>query len=229
MRQDNNIDTYNIDASHEKHTASEYAHSTLRAAILNGTLSGGMKLLQGKVARELGVSTTPVREALRGLASEGLVTFGSNRGVTVRSLTLPEVEEIYELRIILEPLMVQRTVGKISNDDLKRATSYVDQLDEEENISTWVDINRNFHAIFGEAPESSRLAKILTNLRNSASAYVALSLRAQPQRRRDSNKEHRLLIDLYAKEDTQAIVDLVTQHLCATMATIRDAHKEGLI
>jgi DNA-binding GntR family transcriptional regulator len=203
--------------------------TTLRSAILGGTLAGGTRLVQTELAAQLEVSTTPVREALRDLATEGLVFFDPHRGAVVRSLDLDEVREIYELRITLEPLMVRRVVDRLTDEQLAEAEELARRMREETNLSVWVDLNRDFHAIFSETSDGSRLAGILASLRDSASAYVSLSLEARPEQVPEANEEHSELVRLYRDRDANGVVELTLRHLRSTLSAIEQAHEKGAI
>jgi DNA-binding GntR family transcriptional regulator len=218
-----------LPTSGRSRTAHEYVLTTLRSAILGGTLAGGTRLVQTELAAQLEVSTTPVREALRDLATEGLVFFDPHRGAVVRPLEIEEVREIYELRITLEPLMVRRTVDRLSDERLDQAEELVQRMRNETNLSVWVDLNREFHAIFSEIDDGSRLAGILASLRDSASAYVSLSLEARPEQVPDANVEHAELVRLYRGRDADGAVELTLRHLCSTLAAIEEAHERGAI
>lgn len=207
-------------------TAHEYVLSTLRSAILGGSLAGGTRLVQTELAAELEVSTTPVREALRDLATEGLVYFDPHRGAVVRSLDINEVREIYELRITLEPLMVRRTIERSTDEQLDRAEQLARRMRDETNPSVWVDLNREFHAVFSEMEEGSRLAGIMASLRDSASAYVGLSLEARPEQIPQANQEHAKLVRLYRERDVEAAIELTLQHLQSTLAAIEKTAEE---
>jgi DNA-binding GntR family transcriptional regulator len=210
-------------------TAHEYALTTLRSAILAGTLTGGTRLVQTELAAQLELSTTPVREALRDLAMEGLVVFDPHRGAVVRALDIDEVREIYQLRITLEPIMVRRIAERITDTQLDHAEELAAMMQTETNLSAWVDLNRLFHAIFSEPDNSSKLAGILATLRDSASAYVSLSLESRPQQVPEANDEHAELIRLYRQGDTEAVVDLTLRHLRSTLAAIEAAHDRGVL
>jgi DNA-binding GntR family transcriptional regulator len=210
-------------------TAYEYALTTLRSAILGGTLSGGTRLVQTELASQLNVSTTPVREALRDLATEWLVVSDPHRGAVVRQLDIDEVREIYQLRMALEPLMVRRVAERLTDAQLDHAEELADRMQTEANLSAWVDLNREFHTIFSEADDRSKLAGILANLRDSASPYVSLSLEARPQQVPEANTEHAELVRLYRERDIDAVVRLTLQHLHSTLAAIEDAHERGVI
>jgi DNA-binding GntR family transcriptional regulator len=210
-------------------TAHGYVLKTLREGILDGSLAGGTRLIQAELAAELDVSITPVREALRDLATEGLVVFDPHRGSRVRTLDLAEVQELYELRITLEPLMVRRVLEAVGPDQLERAEKFRREMERTKDISEWSELNRQFHATLFEGDQDSRLALILDGLRDSASAYVGLSLGASPERIAESDAEHAELIELYRKMDVEGAVALTVQHLHTTLATIEEANQKGLL
>ena len=212
-----------------KQTAHAYVLKTLRDAILNGTLPGGTRLIQAEIATQLEVSITPVREALRDLAGEGLVEFDAHRGSRVRSLDLSEVQELYEMRIALEPLMVARMITAMSDQALAAAERLLDRMRKTKDNVTWSELNRQFHALFAQDEKQSRLALVLAGLRDSASPYVSLSLGASDARRAESDAEHAQLIEHYRARDHEAAVRLTVQHLNTTLATIEQAHQEGLL
>jgi DNA-binding GntR family transcriptional regulator len=210
-------------------TAHEYALTTLRSAILGGTLAGGTRLVQTELASQLNVSTTPVREALRDLAMEGLVVFDPHRGAVVRLLDIDEVREIYLLRTTLEPIMIRRVGERLTDAQIDQADELAKRMKTEANLSAWVDLNGEFHTILAETDDGSKLASILANLRDSASAYVSLSLEARPQQVAEANTEHAELVRLYRERDIEAIVQLTLRHLHSTLAAIEAAHERGVI
>ena len=112
-------------------TAHDFAKQTLRRAILRGELPGGTRLIQSDLATQLGVSTTPVREALRDLAGGGLITLDRNRGGVVRELNWHEVEEIDQIQERLRPLAMELAVRNISDAELRKADALADQMDQE--------------------------------------------------------------------------------------------------
>lgn len=208
-------------------TAHEFVRQSVRAAILAGTLAAGARLVQSELAEQLGVSTTPLREALRDLATEGLVVFDPHRGALVRALDLDEVREIYALRVLLEPEMVRRAIDRVTDDQLQRATELHRKMDQDIDEATWVELNREFHEVLAEPCSDSRLATILNGLRDSAVSYVALSLNARENQASDTNAEHALLIEHYRNNDTDAAVALTIQHLQSTLAAIEQAEEVG--
>ena len=176
-------------------TAHEFVREALRGAILRGDLSGGARLIQADLASQLDVSTTPVREALRDLAAEGLITFDRHRGSVVRELNWPEMQEIRAIREHLDPLAVSLAVQGMSEEMLIRADSLCDQMAQEISLEDWVDLNRRFHILFYESTGASRLAAIMTGLEEAAAVYVAQAQRVRPEIRAKANAAHRAYVD----------------------------------
>ncbi len=210
-------------------TAHQYVLRSLRNAIISGQLSSGTRLVQADLATRLDVSITPVREALRDLAGQGLVTLDAHRGALVRSLDIQEVSELYELRIILEPIHVRRVFPQVTDEQIDFAESLRQQMMETEDLGDWAELNRQFHSTLTAVDTSSRLAKILAGLRDSASLFVSLSLAASDERLRESNVEHKELIELYRLRDLPAVELLTVQHLQTTLTTIEEAHDKGIL
>lgn len=222
--------TPSLNARHTRTlTAHVYVRETLREAILDGTLPGGARLIQADLAAQLNVSNTPVREALRDLAGEGLVVFDPHRGSRVRSLDIDEVRELYEMRIALEPLMVRRVMRTITPEQLDQAEALCQQLGKTKSVSKWSELNRQFHSLLTLDEKESRLASVMAGLRDSASMYVALSLGANSERISESNYEHAKLIEYYRARDTKNAIAMTVRHLRATLADIEDAHRQNVL
>src|SRR5918992_3876036 len=102
-------------------TAQERVEEALRQAILGGELSPGEPLVLDDLSDQLGVSRTPIREAMRALASEGLIDMDSFRSATVHTPSLEEAREIYDLRLVLDPIAVRRAVERITPEEIETA------------------------------------------------------------------------------------------------------------
>jgi DNA-binding GntR family transcriptional regulator len=211
-----------------RQTAHEYVRDILRHAILNGDLSGGARLVQAEVAAELGVSTTPVREAFRDLAAEGLIRLDAHRGAIVHEFDMAELQEIYELRQALEPMCMRRVVDRITEEELARARSLQDGMDEcDDDVADWVTLNRDFHALITEASRSPRLIAILQSLRDSAAMYVGMGLRSVPKQRSVGNAEHHRLLEALEARDADAAAAAILEHMSGTMSVLGDAETDA--
>src|SRR5919202_169118 len=110
----------------QRQTLTSMTLDALRERILHGTYPEGEPLRQDALAEELGVSRIPVREALRQLEAEGLVTFNPHRGAVVSTLSLGEIDELFELRAEIELNLLRRALPKVGAEDLARATEILD-------------------------------------------------------------------------------------------------------
>ena len=205
-----------------RRTAHELVRDTLRRAILRGTLSGGQRLVQAEIAAQLDVSTTPVREALRDLANEGLIRLDAHRGAIVRELNLTEVQEIYDLRKLLEPEALRRAAQHITEEELDAAEALQAQMDVETDADVWADLNREFRATLVKAARSPRLIVILQNLRDSAAPYVGLSLQASEEIRARANEHHRGMLTALRAADAKRAAEIAVEHLDSTVQTLAE-------
>ena len=196
----------------EWRTAHEFVRETLRRAILRGDLTGGSRLIQADLASQLEVSTTPVREALRDLATEGLITLDRHRGGVVRELNWDEMEEIRLIRERLDPFAIELAVKGIGDEGLAEAERLCDRMAEESDLVDWVDLNRRFHCLFHEATGAPRLATILKGLEEAAAVYVAQAQRSHPEIRRRANDAHRAFLVACRGRDIDRALEALAGH-----------------
>ena len=200
-----------------RQTAHEFVRSVLRRAILNGELGSGSRLVQAELAAMLDVSTTPVREALRDLATEGLVQFDPHRGAIVSELSAEDVRDIYEIRRVLEPLAMRQAVPNVSDALLARLRKlHQGMLDEPYSVD-WVDRNRVFHMAVYETAASPRLAAIIRNLQDASVMYIGASLKHKPDLREEANHGHAEILDALEKRDVEAAVKALDDHLLTSI------------
>src|SRR6266545_593508 len=147
--------------------STEVVHDRLREAILRGELDPRMPISQVQLAARLGVSRTPLREALRMLQREGLIDSAPNRRVRVAELSMTDLEQVYASRVLVEALAVRLTVPRYTPGDLaelKVALSQLNQLSEGRDIDAWEAAHRRYHELLrkyaGERIE--RLARDLS-------------------------------------------------------------------
>lgn len=194
-------------------TAHEYVHDALRRGILGGLLPGGFQLGQVQIAEALGVSTTPVREALRRLSSEGLLDFGAFRTPQVHQPTLGELEEVYDLRRLLESYAMSKAVPIISDEQLERAEKIHRQMVAEEDPTEWLILNAAFHSVLTECCNAPKLESFLETLRASVALYVGLAIRQRPERRVESNAEHAAMIEACRTRDVERALEATRRHM----------------
>jgi DNA-binding GntR family transcriptional regulator len=207
-------DSLRLDATTSRRiTAVDLVRDALRAAILRGDLPGGSRLVQTEIAAQLKVSTTPVREAMRDLSSEGLITLDSHRIGTVRKPDWDEMVEIVEIRRSLEAFAVNRAMANITNSQLEQARALADDLSREEDIGSWVQKNSQFHSIFHQATQTKRLGAMLQALEEAGGVFVAQAQRLHPEIRRRAIDDHFALLDAYAAKDVERAVEIQKSHM----------------
>lgn len=194
-------------------TAHEFVRDVLRRAILSGELTGSTRLVQAELAETLEVSTTPVREALRDLASEGLIRFDPHRGAVVQDLSNEEVTEIYALREVLEPLALRQAVPRITDETIARIRKLHEKMESEPQSVDWVDDNRAFHMSIYESAASPRLAGIIRGLQDASVMYIGSSLSLVPDLRERANEDHAQILAALEARDVEAVVAAVVDHL----------------
>jgi DNA-binding GntR family transcriptional regulator len=194
-------------------TAVDLVRESLRSAILRGDLPGGTRLVQTEIASQLDVSTTPVREAMRDLASEGLITLDSHRIGTVRQPDWEEMSEIVEIRRALERVALQRAMDNITQTQLNQARDLADQLTEDIVLGTWVQRNSEFHSIFHWATSTGRLANFLVALESAGGVFVAQAQRLHPDIRDRAIADHYALLDAFDARDVDAAYEIQYLHV----------------
>jgi DNA-binding GntR family transcriptional regulator len=212
----------------ERLTAHEIVRETLRHAILSGELSGGTRLVQAELAAQLNVSTTPVREALRDLASDQLIRFHPHRGAVVHELDMDELREIYEIRKALEPLAMRLAAARITKKQLREATDLQARMEKDTDPAAWVEKNWKFHALLESAANSPRLAAFVKSVQDSAALYVAHSIHLDPGRIQKGNAEHRGILAALGAGDAAGAGELLRLHLDSTLQGILTADDSGI-
>lgn len=194
-------------------TAHEYVRDTLRRAILSGEIPGGTRLVQADLADLLDVSTTPVREALRDLASEGLVRLDAHRGGVVHELSAEEVAEIYEIRRVLEPEAMRMAAKNITDDVLDRVEAINERMRGVLGSTEFVDLNREFHLAIYDVAGSQRLVGILKSLLDASVMYVSASIQHEPNLRNLAVEDHARIVEALRDRDGERAADEIIQHM----------------
>jgi DNA-binding GntR family transcriptional regulator len=187
----------------------------IRHAILAGELRPGQSLVEAELAQALGVSKTPVREALKTLAGAGLVTMSPYRGATVRLIDGEQASAIYDLRLLLEPEAVRRAAGRGGGWDaartaLERADAAADQA--ERSLA-----NREFHRALYLNCGNSLLVGALDDLRDRTALVSAAAWQQQPSWRQEA-REHRAILAAAEAGDAAAAGQLLAAHIASFAA-----------
>jgi DNA-binding GntR family transcriptional regulator len=186
--------------------------NVLRSAIVNGVLKPGEPLRQDDLAAHFKVSHIPVREALRQLEIEGLAISQRNRGVVVTTLSPKEVEEIFEIRSLLEAEALRLAIPNYTSVILQRAAQILDEIDQEQDISQWGELNSAFHTTLYTPADRPRLLSMIATLHRNGDRYVRMKLSVLKCKDR-AQQEHRQILAACQDGNVELAVTLLNQHI----------------
>jgi DNA-binding GntR family transcriptional regulator len=184
----------------------------LREAILKGVLKGGLQLRQDALATELGVSRIPIREALKRLEAEGLVTIHPNRGAVVSELSGEEVQEIYQIRILLESAALRLAIPNMTQTTFIQTEGILNSMDSETDAVRWIDLNREFHSALYSPASRPRLLNLINTLRTNVDRYVIIYV-SLLNNKGEAQREHSLILEASKRGNEEAAVRALEEHL----------------
>ena len=188
----------------------------LREEIISGAIPEGAQLRQDAIAMQYQVSRIPVREALRQLDAEGLITIVPNRGAIVPALSPTDIEELFTIRALLEPEILKHSIPRLSDSDFSEAEvvlrRYESELRQEDHLFSWGRLNWQFHSILYSRAERPHTMAIIRNVNNSGERYTRLQLYLTHGVKR-ANEEHQQLLDLCRNREVAEACKLLRQHI----------------
>ncbi len=190
----------------------ELVAEVLREAITSGHLKANDPLPQQEIAAQLEVSHIPVREALRQLQSEGLVTFRPNYGATVTAHTPEEIREIYDIRAILETAAVRRAATRLSEAALEEAAKLLKQTERDADDAAWGSHDVEFHRLIYGLDDHPRLRELIDGLLRRVDRYWLVH-GLMLKHRREFEAEHRRLLAAMRARDGERAAKLLERHL----------------
>lgn len=194
---------------------SQIIAARLREQILQGALELGCRLRQDALAAEFGVSHIPVREALRQLAAEGLVTIRPQLGAVVAGVSPGDVTELLEVRALLELKAVRWGVANVTEEVVERAEAILRRAEAAEEASEWMECNWQFHRCLYDCANRPWLSETIQalNVRIERTIRLLLSL---SDYREQAEAEHRAILAAFRVRNEAAVCALLTQHLDET-------------
>ena len=198
--------------------------NTLRQAILRGELKPGERLMEIQLANKLGVSRTPIREAIRKLELEGLVLMIPRKGAEVAEITEKNLRDVLEVRCALEELAVQLACDRMDEEgvrELRAAAETFESILNSDDITQIAQADVAFHDIIYAATDNRRLIQLLNNLREQMYRYRVEYLKreaAHPQ----LIAEHAAIIEYISKGEKKAATDIMCKHIDNQVTTVID-------
>lgn len=198
-------------------SAGEGATDLIRRAILDGTLRPGQRLTEEGLAHDLEISRTPVREALRVLQAEGLIESAPYQGSTVRAYTIHDLDDIYQLRALLEGHAARRAAQRITDDDVTKLEQSCQRLvalgdATDENVAQIVEENLFFHTMILEIAASERLTGMVRKVIELPLVYKSYHWYS-PNQKRMSEHAHEQLTQVLATGDADRAELIMRGHV----------------
>lgn len=210
----------------QKQSLQKMVRETLRQAILEREIKPGEQINIRKLAEKLAVSTMPVREALRELEAEGMISFQSNKRILANRLSGEALNDIYAIRFPLEEIALLRCLENQDKPGWKRLEELHRQMSRPGVIGAeWFNLNRAFHMKLHEMSGSVRLFQILQGLWNSTGPYLRLFSDSE-KAVSHANREHARILESIRNQDPTQAKKALRSHLKNELETIEDALEE---
>lgn len=201
---------------------SQRVYRIIKRDIIRGKLVSNTRLFEEKIAEQMEISRTPVREALRLLSAEGFVTLVPNYGIVVNQVSPQDLEEVLNIRLLLETYAAYLAVSKISEKDIINLKTIIEQMEEavaSKDALTYSNLNSKFHKSIMKLSENKKLCEICDNLYEQSEHWIkALGV---PERLKHSIQEHKEIFHALEKKDAVNSKQAMEKHLKNVIANIR--------
>ena len=199
---------------------------TLREEILNGILAPGERIVQEDIAERFGASRQPVRDALRLLEGDGLVTLKANSGAWVSKLSESECDEAYLVRERLEPLLLSQSIPNLTVAQHARLSELVQEIERTKDIESFLRLDREFHLLSYAGAKDGMLSEFVERIWNTTQhyrrAFAKLNNFASSE---VTHMEHKLILDGILRKDSPQAERALESHIRRTRVTLAE-HKE---
>lgn len=203
----------------------------IREGILSGKYAANEELKEKNIGDELGVSRTPVREALRQLELEGLVSIIPNKGAYVVGLSKKDIRDIYEMRSLLEGLCAKWAAVNVTEEQLNELEENIFLSEFHAGKQNWeqmVELDNRFHEILYLASGSKELKHILTDYHQYVQRVRKVTL-AEAKRVQESTEEHKVIVEALKKHDPEKAEEAATIHIWNTVSNMDKIGWDNLI
>lgn len=203
-------------------TANDEVYKLLRLWITSGELAPGSRLSIRPLAEMCGVSTTPVREALKQLQSDGLVV-ATRRSLTVTQLDPTHVRQVFQIRLRLEQLASEWAIQVVTEDDIHDLEEILEQAGRESTTpAEWRELNQEFHRRFYDCTRSPHLLELIQTVWDRVEPYLAIYASSVDDFD-EAQRQHLSLLEHIRSRDLAALLDELDRHLMYTADTIMRA------
>jgi len=205
---------------------SKKVYKIIKSKIINGSLKPGTKLLEAKLAEQMGISRTPIREALRELAAKGFVKMIPNQGIVVSSDSIEDIQEVMQIRGVLEGLAAHLAATKITEEEISKLENFLKQMEKitkERDNHAFGEVDAKFHNVIVNISGNQRLIQIRKNITEQAHRYRIKLLKFSGILNY-STQDHWKIVEALKKKDSKKADRLSQKHIENVLANIL-AHK----
>ena len=206
----------------------EIAYKNIKAAIMAGKIVAGEVYSELQLARNLGISRTPVREALLRLSAENLIVFHSRKGVSINHFSKEDIENLFELRQAIEEIAVTKIVGRLSEDQIQSIRKIITQQERcirEHSENLFLEFDRKFHLFFIEISGNQFMVQTYNNVRD----YITIPARKalmKKGRAKEVLREHKEIVDALCTKDAGKTKEAIKIHLLNSKLAALECHIE---
>lgn len=206
-------------------SAARRAYDFAKWAILNAVYTGGQVITEGGIAAELGISRTPVREALLRLEVEGLVRLHPKKGAVVSSFSVEQAEDVLEARVLVENYTASRSFANRDKflPDLLAIHDEMKLRRREQDTAGFTESDRQFHELIVDSAGNSVLSSVYRTLRERQTLFTSAMVRGRADRMDAAITEHDRIIEKLQSDDEEAFLATVNQHLQWSIEMARDS------
>jgi len=193
----------------------EIVFQALREAIISGELKPGERLMEVQLAEEMGVSRTPVREAIRKLELEGLVVMVPRKGAYVAGLSMKDAADVFEVRQSLEGLAAALAAERITDEEieaLERILLEINDAAEKNDLNLIIQKDAEFHNILFKASRNDKLVQIINNLKEQIDRFRIQSFE-NPGRLKKLVEEHKKIVEAISERNVEKAKKLAEEHI----------------
>jgi DNA-binding GntR family transcriptional regulator len=191
--------------------------ASLREEILSGQFAPGTRIRQEDIAEQFGASRSPVREALRMLDADGLVTLVANTGAWIAQLSLTECEEMYQIRERVEPLLLNASMPNLTKESLERLAILAQEMEANQDVETFLRLDREFHLLSYSGATTALLGDMVQRLWNTTQHYRRAYTRLLATNGfKTAHYEHHLLLAAITRGDTEDAERILYGHIRRT-------------
>lgn len=196
----------------QRRSLSAQVADSIREMIMSGDVGQGEQLRQEQIAKRLGVSRIPVREAFQQLEAEGLITNLPYKGAVVTQLSEDEIREYFDIRAVLESDLITQAIGNMTSNDIALAREVLERM-KKASPARWGQLNWNFHAHLCAPARKDITLDFIKKIHDNLDRYVRIQLSISQSNLEHANEEHRQLLELCEAKKKSEAAKLVRRHI----------------